>query len=739
MKQKMLRLAVLTTATISAQPLLAQNDRIGLEEIIVTAQRRAQNLQDVPIAVSAVTGSMIEKVGIIDTQSLQQVVPGLQLSRQGGAALPFIRGVGTLSGTQGNEPSIAQFIDDVYNGSANANIFEFNSIESIEVLKGPQGTLFGRNATGGVIHVHTKDPSHDPEMDINVGYGNYDTLTTQFYASSGLTDNMAANIAAFVTDQGDGWGDDPFGNDIYANEAWGVRAKLLIEPDDSTSILFSANYNQRESDQGIALSLVPGLTGRFGNTKEALAPGFWDGMSGADNYYDSTHLGLSAKVTKELEHFDFVSITAYHENDMDFTYDLGVTPEPFFLADSINPSEQITQEFQLLSPDDSDVSWLMGMFYLYNDSTYEAVRYYGPVFGPYERNAKATQITNSYSAFAEISTEIMPRTNLTLGIRYTHDARELEDNLTRTYVAATGDNIAVIGPLSDEETFKNMTGRLALDYRFTEDSMGYIAYNRGFKSGVYNLASSDTTPVEPEEIDAFTLGFKTEFPDAAVRLNSELFYYEYTNIQVQNNLPTGGGTRIVNGGEATIQGIEVELNWQPTDNLNITAAAVALDSEYDEFDLGPKFFPQPPNDPIPIPAGCAFDTYPSSTGPLAQVGCDLAGNELVQANPLTTTLSFIYTIPSDIGTFDISANWSHRDEVYGEPDNSPSTEIAAVDLINASIKWTSASETFDVRIWGNNLTEEEYYAYVAHSATSGTKYSPQSPRTYGITFGYHWQ
>ncbi|MFA5631735.1 MAG: TonB-dependent receptor [Porticoccaceae bacterium] len=732
--------AAFATCATWAQP----SSQRGLEEIVVTAQRRAENLQDVPVAVSAVTGSAIEKLGVVDTSTLTQLVPGFTFDRQAAAALPFIRGIGTQSGTMGNEPSIAQFVDDVYIPSSNSTIFEYNSIDTIEVLKGPQGTLFGRNATGGVIHIHTRNPTHEPALDISVGYGNYDTSTVQFYASGGLTENIAANVSAFRSRQGEGWGTNvTTGSDIYSNEAWGVRSKVLIEPDDSLSILLSGSFNKRESDQGMALAPVTGMIGRLGFDRDAAGLGHWDGASTHDSYYDSEYYHGAIKVSKDFTHSRLVSITSYSENDTPFyIFDLDAAPQDFLNADSENVGKTFTQEIQLLSPDDSDVSWILGAFLLHDKSHYSAL-YSGQVYGTGTATTSADQVTDSVSVFAQMTNEILPNTNLTIGARYTSDDRSLE-NAHASAIDANGIVTTFRGPFEHDETFKNMTGRIALDYKFSDDFMGYIAYNRGFKSGVYNLAGTSTgtttaaTPVEPEEVDAYTLGFKSEFMDSRVRLNMEAFYYEYTNIQVQNALPTGGGQRIVNGGEATIYGLEGELTVMPIDNLTISANFAAMDTEYDEFDLGPTFFPQPPNAAIPIPSGCGFSNYPTATGPMAQVGCNLAGNELVRAVPFSSSLSFIYTIPTEIGMFDLSASWAHKSSYYMEPDNNRFSEQDATDIINASVKWTSPGETFDVRLWGNNLTEEKYWSYIGHSTTSGTKGSPAAPRTYGVTLGYHF-
>jgi iron complex outermembrane receptor protein len=720
----------------------------GLEEVIVTAQRRAENLQDVPIAVSALTSSMAEKLGVIDIQTLPQMVPGFTYNRQGAGAQPFVRGVGNPSTTIGNEPSVALFVDDQYLPTSYAALFEFNNIDSVEVLKGPQGTLFGRNATGGVVHVHTRDPSYETTGDLNLEYGNYDTTRVQAYASTGISEKVAGNLAAFYMNQDEGWGTNVTrGDDQNWEESWGVRGKLLIEPDDSLSILLTAAYSEIESDIGQSHEPVLGFYGRNNIRPEDVGAGIYDGLTPNDEYYSVDFTSVIGKVTKDFAHSRLVSITGYAESINYNDYDISASTNAFLVANYDQNSESWTQEFQLLSPEDSAVDWILGLYYLHEVADYRAI-YTGtafPVPGLFQ-TGDGTQTTDSYSGFAQTTVEMVPRTNMTVGLRYTQDERKLSDAGGMLAITA-GPTLGTAGPFSDHAKFSSVTGRLAIDYQFTDDVMTYFAYNRGFKSGVYATSSYNSSstgpidPVEPEELNAWSIGFKSTWMDNRLRLNAEAFYYDYTNIQVQNNLPTGGGAVIVNGGEATIQGIEAEISYSPIDGLSLTAAFTALDSEYDEFDLGPTFFPQPSNAPIAIPQGCSavgVVAYPTAPSPLAQIGCNLDGNDLLQAIPFASSLSAIYSFNTGIGFFDLATSWSYTDDFYFEPDNLLWTKQKAVSVVNASIKWTAPSERFDVRLWANNLTDEEYYAYIANSATSGTKGAPAAPATYGITIGLHF-
>lgn len=712
----------------------------ALEEIVVTAQRREQSMQDVPVAVSAVTATMAADLGIGDPQAMAQLVPGLTYNRQASGTMPFLRGIGTSSSFIGNEPSVAVFVDDVYINNGNAAVFEFNNIDMVEVLKGPQGTLFGRNATGGVVHVRTRNPDFETTGDVSVGYDDFDTITTQAYGSTGLTENIAANLAVYAVDQGEGWGKNVVtGEDVLTNESWGVRSKMLIEPDPSTTVLLGATFNKRESDQGMAQRVVDGYYGFANYSPEALGADFHDAATNHPQFYDTEYYQFSGKLTKDLDNATFVSITAFGDTDTYFEIDLDASPTNILNGDVIQTGKTFTQEFQLLSPDSSDVEWILGFFYLWDESRFYA-DFDGLGLAPrgFSQSINAEQETNSYSAFAQMTTEILPNTNLTIGTRYTYDKREQTDGY-----GVTGSGV-FSGPYGSDETFDSPTGRVSLDYRFTEEVMGYIAYNRGFKSGVYNLPGYDpaTTgalpPVEPEDLNAFSVGVKSEFFEGRMRMNAEAFYYDYTNIQVQNNLPNGAGTILVNGGEATIQGVDMELAFIPMDNLTVNLNLAFADGEYDVFDNGPTFFPLGANAPIAIPAGCNFSVYPTGGTPMAQRACSLSGNETANTVPFSSNLAVVYTIPADIGTFDLGLSWAHGGDYYFEPHNTEYVQQDITDILNTSVKWTSLDGVYDVRMWANNLTDEEYWSYMAYSATSGPKGSQSAPRTWGLTLGVHF-
>ncbi|WP_068076624.1 TonB-dependent receptor [Novosphingobium lentum] len=798
----------------------------GLQEIVVTAQKRGENLQDVPIAVTAVTAELAEKAGITGPEQLTQLMPGVTFTRQAQGGVPFIRGVGTTSSFVGNEPSVALFVDDVYLVSGNAAVFDFNNIAAVEVLKGPQGTLFGRNATGGVIHVKTKDPTFDPHADMTLGYSNYDTITGQFYGSTGLTKTVAVNFAGFYNNQQDGWGHNfaptqqtsltsqpyavtPGQGKANYSSSYGFRGKLLWEPSDDTRVLLSGMYAHRRSDQGYANRVVPGTKGRGGYDPETGAPGtgpgfggnpigFYDNVDSIGNGYGVDFSSFSGKLTHDFGAVKVTSITAYSKLRVDPDLALDASPQNALNSYNHYGANTFTQELQVASPDGNTFKWILGGFYMHDRSFFlgnfsgnlinqasfgysaAGVALAGPgtplFLTPKYQTSNARMLTNSYSAFAQGTYPVLPDTNITLGVRYTSDHRKayggeggfynpVTGALLNATVPVLGTVPAYGGPFSDQATFNAVTGRAAIDHHFGKDLMIYAAYNRGFKSGVYNLAGygpntlASLPPVKPEKIDAYTAGFKSEFFDHMVRLNVEGYYYKYKNIQVQNNRPDVGGTIFVNGGAATIKGLDAELTVAPAAGLTLTAAVNVQKGRYDEFKNGPTFFLTGPNAPPAaqqtVPASCNFAAYPvSATGspetqilaPLDKNGnpvagvrqCDLSGNKTVLTPPFTLSLTGDYAIPTSAGEFGITASWLHTGNYFFEPDNLYLTRQPIYDIVNASVRWTSVGKGVTAKVFVANLLQKKYFAYIANSTTSGTKGAPAAPRTYGVQVGFHF-
>jgi iron complex outermembrane receptor protein len=698
-KKPLAAAAVLVPALLGASVAQA-----ALEEIVVTAQKKSENLQEVPISITAVTADGLDKAGIVGSDELSVVVPNLQFGRQLNSATPFMRGVGTKNSSVGDEGSISTYVDGVYYSSMVASIMEFNNIERIEVLRGPQGTLFGRNATGGLIHVITKDPSHETSGKIKAGIANYDTHEVGFYGTTGLTESIAADLAIVQKRREDGYGDNLFtGKDRHGEDQLSIRTKFLIDISDETQLTLAYLHAKSDGDLGLARQQAPGVLGAGGavNTGD-----FQDINANNVPRYNTEQDSYSAKLVHDFDSFELISTTAYYETEYLFRLDQESGPAEFFNFNLDPEEDQFSQEIQLNSTTDSAFQWTAGLYYMTSEASYLGSSHIShPLAGTLP--VLVTQETTSYAIYGQGSYDFTDATKLTLGLRWTRDERELKDE-------------SAGGRPTQDESWEEPTWRVALDHQLNEDVLLYASYSRGFKSGVYNTVVANpfpfteffVGPVDPEILDAYEIGFKGDFLDSSLRLNVSAFYYEVDDLQYQ--LIQGGAITLLNVGETEIKGAEIESTYFVTDNLDINFSFAYLDGEYSSFDQGPVLTPNP--------AGGNIGTF-----------ADLGGNDLVRAPDYTYSLAANYRVPLDIGELNFNVTYYYNDGFYWEPDNRLEQDDYTV--LNAEVGLETGSWFF--RVWGRNLQDEEY-SYYAQESSTGDLVSAAPPRTYGASAEYRF-
>ena len=673
-----------------------------LEEVIVTAQKRAENVQDVPIAITAASASMLEKTGISGSDELTQVVPNLQFSRQVGSATPFIRGVGTKNSSVGDESSVSTYVDGVYYSSMAGSVMDFNNIERVEVLRGPQGTLFGRNATGGLIHVITKDPTHETSGLLGLSYGSYGELRTDAYASTGLTDSVAIDLSAFYLNRDKGYGDNiTRGEERPGEESSSLRSKLLFDIDDNSSLVLSALRANRRSDVGIARQAAVGTTATGGGTNTG---DYQDINTNQEPLADTSTDSFSGKYRRDFEHFELISTTAKTRSELNYLLDQDSGPSEVVNFYIRQYTEQFSQEFQLNSTGDGALQWTAGLYYLNADAAYDDTVVATPSANI---GVDSLQETTSYAAYAQGSYDISSATKATLGARYTKDKRELSGATT------VGSNVA---PFTADESWTSPSWRLALDHELKDNVLLYASYSRGFKSGVYNtlvVTGSAPEPVDPEELDAYEVGFKGDFLDRSLRVNASLFYYDFQNLQLQQIL--GGAVFLFNVGDSEMYGAEVETQYYVTDNFDINVAVALLETEYTNFDAGPVISPK------------------SSGSGNEQNFADLAGNEMTRAPKFTSNISANYRQDTALGEVNYNVSYYYNDGFYWEPDNR--TEQDSYDVLNAEVALTTKDEAWRFRLYARNMLDSEY-SYYSQQSTFGDFVSAAPPATYGVAVRY---
>ncbi|HEX3809862.1 MAG TPA: TonB-dependent receptor [Rhizomicrobium sp.] len=697
--------AAAQTSTASPAAEAASTDQI--ETVTVTAERRAENAQKVPIAINAISGDALTSQGINNTQDLAAAVPGLSIETDVGNTKIFLRGVGTTG--KAIENDVGLYVDGVYNPSQTASLLSLSNIDHVEVLKGPQGTLFGRNTLGGAVQIVTKTPSQDPSADISVGYGNYNTATLNFYGTTGVTENLATSLAVYYNRQSDGWGRDlTTGRELDTDNSLALSNKWVYTPDANTTATLSLFYAKDHNDVGQNWHFLPGAVGI-------------DGVSTYKGFYNTLADGLSTLRTTQygstfrLEH-DFgwahaVSISAYQDSRDTNAIDQDATPLPIVEANPTPENSKVfSQELQLLSEDDSKLQWIAGLFY-------QDDKFYTPGFyiyeGPTQVKLVVNEPTKSYAAYGQASYEILPDTHLSVGLRYTADNKSADG---QTFVDGT-----FAGALNQKEDFSKVTYHVSLDHQFTPDVMGYISYDTGYKSGQFNIVSYTDPAVKPEGLKAYQGGVKTEFWDNRVRLNAAAFYYDWSNIQITQTVT--GGVKLLNAAAARMYGLDADVDALITDNFKIQGALSWLNGRYTDFPNAPSYVPNVDGSGMPI-GGNVLVTIPNAKG-----------YTTVESPSFTGYLAGNYTIPLSSGTIDLNANVSYNSGFYWDPDNR--IKQPAYALVGAYVMWAPNEANWDVRVWGNNILDKKYYAF-EDAFSLGDIGAPAAPATYGVTLEMHF-
>ncbi|WP_158413439.1 TonB-dependent receptor [Haliea salexigens] len=697
--------AVLTTPSLSYAN--------TLDEVLVTAQRKTESMQDVPIAIVTAEYDTMEKVAIQSSRGLERLVPNMGSGQQNASMTFFMRGVGTQNTIAGVEPSVAVYVDGVYFPSTSSSTFSLNNIERIEVLKGPQGTLFGRNATGGVIQVITKDPGDEPTASLSLGYDEWETTEASFYGATPIGENLGADLALYHQDQGEGYGESGVtGDDVMFYNSEAARTKWVLESDDTVYKL-ALGYSEIETDLGGRRT--PGPDGAI----------LWAGETRGDNFYTSyTHVpllgnpkatvktgGASLHINHDFGDYSLVSITGYSEVDTDFiaiadSSAVGVIALPVEQAD-----ETFSQELQLQG-DTGNLDWIVGAYYYNNTAQYdrfETLAFQTVVVD----NIVAKQDTESHAVFAQGTMQVSERGALTVGARYTRDERDF-----------SGRNLLYGFDVVDDVTDNKSTFRLAYDYAINDDLMTYVSYNTGFKSGQFGFNELGNDPVDPEELTAYEIGLKSTLFDHSLRLNSSLFYYDYTDLQSQQ--ASGTVPITVNAGDAEIYGLDIDFEALLGESTRLFGGLGLMQSEYKDFTDAIGYVPNVPPAGIVLGPGLPMGVPGSGN---AAFTFDASGNQLSYAPDVTASLGATYTLDTSHGYYDFTTLVYYTDDVYY--DFSERLKQDAYTVVNASIQWSSDSERYRAMLWVDNLFDQEYSLSVLGFGF-GDFSQPARPQTVGF-------
>ncbi|MDT7532024.1 TonB-dependent receptor [Sphingobium sp. SA2] len=690
---------------------------VGIEDIVVTAQRRSENLQDVPIAVTAFSADAISTARIQSFNDLATRIPGFSVNTfSQSRANPALRGGSTSLSAPGAEQAIGLFIDDVYFGGSGDFEIDLFDVERIEVLKGPQGTLFGRNTTGGLINVVTKTPTQELQAQGEVSMGNYDYFQVRGYLAGGLTDTLAGSIA-FTSSDRDGTSFNSFtGNRVDTINRSSVRGKLAWAPSDSVNIVLGAGYS-RVNETAPARDAI--FTGVPIENQALLATGFVPDndprvvQMWTDGSYKSEQFTASLHVTKELGDANLLSITSYRNlRTQQSPISLAGVTTPVYDFGEPRELDAASQEFRYISDYSGPFNFVGGVFLYYaNESRdlngiaqweentvggyFQSLTLcplqnpdelvvsqackdnYASLFEPSNFRVFQRTKTKSASAFLQGNYELTDSLKLTLGGRYTYDKKSATG-------FSSGDLEFFWHPadilVDDSESWGQFTYRAAVDWKVTDDILLYASRSTGFRSGAYELTQSDpalsAVPVGPEKVLSHEVGFKSRLFNDMIQFNVAVFHAKYTDLQFFVN--TGDASVTTNAGQATVKGIEIDAVVAPVRGVTLSAA---------------YSYQKGSSKGIPVQAEIADGTPPAGTIP----------------HTIVLGADFEHEFANGSAVF-LHGDFTHKSRYGLEFNDTPQFRSGVKSMINGSIGYRFANK-MELRIWGKNLTNENVVTY----------------------------
>ncbi len=707
-----------------AQPPVANAQSGQLDDIVVVAQKRSENLQRIPIAITAVAPEALTSAGVQRIADLGSAVPGLALLDIGGQISARIRGIGTTSINPGTESPVAIVIDGVYYASSSDVGGDVPDVAQVAVLKGPQGTLFGRNAVGGVVQITTRVPTDKLEIDASTGIDNYATSRSNLFVGGPVSsDGLRMSLALQYVTQGKGWGVNEFsGRDVHKiNNNVLARAKAIYDFGPNTTVSLSGDYQNRSGSTCGVYRTFPGFPAAYAS-QVAQPRRRWDIVSYIEPYCSYSGGGASMTIDHDVGFGRITSITGFRKSKQFWRFNPAVTAVPSLDLELSDFSRQITQELQLVSKQSSPLTWAVGVYYIYNDAG-QRPQIVNIRPGPYRGNGPFSQILtdtrqrlDSIAGYGQATYAVTDTTRLTGGFRYTYERKRLR-GATDAISAASGAPISLLPFGTQTQSEERPTWRVSIDQDLGERLLAYASYNRGYKSGGFNTRDPSNPPFAAETLDAYELGLKSGLFGNRLRLNAGGFYYDYRNVQVARYTNT---TVIYNGAAAELYGLDLEAQAQVTDRLSLNASMSLLHSEFTDF---PNAFT---TSFVQTPQGATITRFQTSA----------AGNRLPYSAPVSYNISVDYKLPTGIGPVALNFTDSYGGAFYTESDNV--LRQRSYHYLNTSVAWQTEDEKFGVRLFVNNILDE---AVVSQGGSLESGYEadyPSPPRTYGIRLQYKY-
>ncbi|WP_083276848.1 TonB-dependent receptor [Sphingobium phenoxybenzoativorans] len=702
-----------------------------IEDIVVTAQKSAQNLQTVPIAVTAISGDTLARTQVTNIQALANAIPNVQInsfSNSPDSAVFTIRGVGVNDADPYVGTTVSVVVDGVPVGVNTAALLSLFDIERVEILRGPQGTLFGANTTGGVVNVITKQPTGKFGGEAQIVYGNYNRLDINAAMNFPITENLAGKVSVLHT------GSDGFFRDTQDNRRLGKRDMTSLRGylkysvgDYDATLIAGYDRSRNDSQTGVMIAgpgelfYTPGETDQGINFRRGQSldqPNF----NNRDSYNGTLTQNLKTGIG------DVVSITSYREYKNDLYSDDDGVSAILLQTHRTSKQHQFSQELRLHADLTDRIRMILGGFYF--KQAYD-LQQEGKLDGfalglgqPQTQHQKNWSI----SGFAQFYADLTDTLRLQAGLRYSHEKTTATSTTANTFTTVPGGYSSFDDPLipgslivaNGSKAWNNVGYKVGVDWQATSGTLLYGYYARGFKSGGFTgriAVAEDIGPFNPEHLDTFELGIKSDLLDRHLRLNLAAFYNNYNNMQVTQNLtyPSGANSAAIrNAGGAKTKGAELEITALPVEGITLTGSLAYLDAYYTTYDT---FVLDGTGNTVPV---------------------SFAGNRLMNAPKWNATVGFSIRQPVGGGYVTATGQYSYTSSKYTAFTGKPEELVAPINLVNATLGWAPDGEAWSVVLWSRNLFNEKYYGQKLNLTGIGTLASLGNPREFGVDFKVHW-
>ena len=730
-------------------------------DIVVTAQRRSEAGRDVPISITTLSQDQLRTANVSQLSDTVKLTPGLRFDNQGPATQPTIRGVGTAITTSGGGPNVGIYVDGFFQSNTYVSDFQLTKVQNIQVLKGPQGTLFGRNTTGGAILVTTADPSTDPSAQFKLDYGRFNALTLQGYATYGLTEKLAMDFEG-IYQRGDGFQTNILnGQRIGRYDTWSIRTGLKAQLSDDVSVLLRYTHSDKDDPSS---QLVNAFVDKSGGA------GFFDKISPSGQaiygrsssaglpliyYYapDGTYatkpgqvamndkVGFHAKsdvfqatVKADLGFADLTSYTQYRKDNTPYTGDLDATALQLFYINVVPVDKTFSQEVIMNSKAGPRLQWTAGLNYFQVRDTWDVNASFGG--SPFMNFGGSSTFTKSYAAFADATYELTDKLFLTAGARYSRDIVSdayFKTNFTTTeYEGANGQAVSTAGIAPETMIFvkplKNstVTPRVVLRYKPSTTSSVYASFTRGYKAGILNVGGLSAVPVKPEKIDAYEAGYK--FANRKLSIDLAGYYYNYKELQVSSF--QNGSAEIRNAASSEIYGAEAQGRYRFSNAFSLYGGVAWTHARYKSFTNAPYYSYCDPSTAAAA-SGLSCGTA-ANAGTLIQTTTNASGYHMQRAPDFTANAGASYGMGVARGRLTFSGNLYYTSSFYFDP--SQQFKQSAYATLALRAEWVDPSKRYTVAVFGDNVTDKRYQTQVLFN-TLGIGSVWNSPAVYGVSLG----